>query len=44
MASFQPNGELYDGNGVMPDILVGKTVESYKLKRDTLLERVTANH
>ena len=23
MASFQPNGKLYDGNGIAPDIQLG---------------------
>ena len=29
MASFQPNGKLYDGNGIEPDVLVQPTPEYF---------------
>ena len=39
MASFQPDGSLYDGNGVAPDIIVEQDPEAYLLGReDTQLE------
>ena len=39
MASFQPSGELYDGNGVQPDIVVTQTPEFFIGGRDATLER-----
>ena len=37
MASFQPNGQLYDGNGVNPDIEIKETIEN--IGKDIVLER-----
>lgn len=36
MASFQPNGKLYDGNGVTPNIEIKQTVET--IEKDVVLE------
>jgi C-terminal processing protease CtpA/Prc len=38
MASFQPNGQLYDGNGIQPDILVEPAPTDFIGQTDTLLE------
>jgi hypothetical protein len=38
MASFQPNGELYDGNGVMPDVMVKPTAEYFIGQSEYALE------
>jgi hypothetical protein len=35
MASFQPNGELYDGIGIQPTILVARTIADLAARRDT---------
>jgi len=37
MASFQPNGSLFDGNGVQPDTIVTKTLEHLLGQRDSQL-------
>ena len=37
MASFQPNGKLYDGNGVNPDIEIKETIEN--IEEDMILNR-----
>ncbi len=39
MASFQPNGKLYDGNGVPPDRVTGPTLDDYLGKSDSVLEK-----
>ena len=38
MASFQPDGKLYDGNGVAPDVLVEPTATDWIGRTDTMLE------
>ena len=38
MASFQPNGKLYDGNGIQPDIVVGPIPTDFIGKTDSVLE------
>jgi len=38
MASFQPNGKLYDGNGIAPDIVVERTAADCIGKTDTQLD------
>jgi len=35
MASFQPNGELYDGIGIAPDIVVPRTLNGVATGQDT---------
>ena len=40
MASFQPSGSLYDGNGVAPDLVVDPVPEYFLAGgRDNILER-----
>jgi hypothetical protein len=38
MASFRPDGQLYDGVGVAPDVLVPPTLEGLATGRDTQLD------
>lgn len=38
MASFQPNGKLYDGNGVQPDIVVEPTPGYFTGEADNVLD------
>jgi len=38
MASFQPNGKLYDGNGIRPDIIVEPAPTDFIGKTDILLD------
>jgi C-terminal processing protease CtpA/Prc len=38
MASFQPNGKLYDGNGVPPDVVVEPTPEDWIGESDSMLD------
>jgi hypothetical protein len=38
MASFQPNGKLYDGNGIQPDIVVEPIPTDFIGKTDTALD------
>jgi hypothetical protein len=38
MASFQPNGKLYDGNGIQPDIVVEPVPTDFIGKTDTVLD------
>jgi len=38
MASFQPNGKLYDGNGIQPDIVVESVPTDFIGKTDTILD------
>jgi hypothetical protein len=38
MASFQPNGKLYDGNGIQPDIVVETVPTDFIGRTDTVLE------
>lgn len=38
MASFQPNGQLYDGNGIQPDIVVEPIPTDFISKTDTALD------
>lgn len=39
MMSFQPNGKLYDGNGISPDIYFSETLEDIKNGKDSVLEK-----
>jgi len=39
MASFQPNGKLYDGNGIHPDIVAEPAPTDFIGQSDTLLDR-----
>lgn len=39
MASFQPNGKLYEGNGVSPDIEVYNSVNDYRNQTDNVLKK-----
>ena len=39
MASFQPNGKLYDGNGVVPDIQIEPNPDYLVGKADNVLKR-----
>ena len=38
MASFQPNGKLYDGNGIQPDIVIKNTLEDILGQKDSMIE------
>ncbi|MHC4956560.1 MAG: S41 family peptidase, partial [Planctomycetota bacterium] len=38
MASFQPNGKLYDGNGIVPDVIVDATPADWIGKTDSQLD------
>ena len=38
MASFQPNGKLYDGNGILPDKEIRVTLNDIKTEKDVVLE------
>jgi C-terminal processing protease CtpA/Prc len=38
MASFQPNGKLYDGNGIQPDIMIKPIPTDFIGKTDSVLE------
>ncbi|MHC4438598.1 MAG: S41 family peptidase [Planctomycetota bacterium] len=38
MASFQPNGKLYDGNGIQPDIVVEPVPTDFVGKTNTVLD------
>lgn len=38
MASFQPDGKLYDGNGVAPDVVMEPTATDWIGRTDTLFE------
>jgi hypothetical protein len=38
MASFQPNGKLYDGNGIQPDFIVESAPTDFIGKTDTTLD------
>jgi hypothetical protein len=39
MASFQPNGKLYDGNGIRPDIVVESVPTDFIGRTDTVLDK-----
>jgi len=39
MASFQPSGQLYDGNGIQPDIIVEPAAKDFIGRTDTVLGR-----
>jgi len=41
MASFQPNGRLYDGNGIQPDIVVESVPTDFIGRTDTVLDKAT---
>lgn len=41
MASFQPNGKLYDGNGIQPDIVVELIPTDFIGRTDTVLDKAT---
>jgi len=38
MASFQPNGKLYDGNGFQPDIIIEPVPIDFIGETDTVLD------
>ena len=38
MASFQPNGKLYDGNSIQPDVMIEPIPTDFIGKTDTILE------
>jgi len=38
MASFRPNGKLYDGNGIQPDVMVERTASDVLGETDTQLD------
>jgi hypothetical protein len=38
MASFQPNGKLYDGNGIQPDVIIKPIPTDFIGKTDSVLE------
>jgi hypothetical protein len=38
MASFQPSGELYDGNGIQPDVIVEPIPTDFIGRSDTVLD------
>lgn len=38
MASFQPNGRLYDGHGIQPDVFVERTLDDILGKTDSTLD------
>jgi len=42
MASFQPNGKLYEGNGIAPDVVVEKTATDFIGKTDSQLAAAIA--
>lgn len=39
MASFQPNGKLYDGNGIIPDVEVELTIDDVSKQKDIVLNK-----
>jgi C-terminal processing protease CtpA/Prc len=39
MASFQPNGKLYDGNGIQPDMIAEPVPTDYIGQSDTVLDK-----
>lgn len=39
MASFQPNGKLYDGNGIQPDIVIEPVPTDFIGRTDSFLDR-----
>lgn len=38
MASFQPNGKLYDGNGIQPDVIIEPIPKDFIGKTDSVLQ------
>ena len=42
MASFQPGGKLYDGNGVHPDVIVEPTPGDWIGRSDSMLDAAVA--
>jgi hypothetical protein len=38
MASFQPNGKLYDGNGIQPDVIIEPIPTDFIRKTDSVLQ------
>jgi hypothetical protein len=38
MASFQPNGKLYDGNGIQPDVVIEPIPTDFTGKTDSILQ------
>ncbi len=38
MASFQPNGKLYDGNGIQPDVIIEPIPTDFIGKTDSILQ------
>lgn len=47
MASFRPNGKLYDGNGIEPDVIIEPVATDFVGRTDSILdaaiERIQAN-
>jgi C-terminal processing protease CtpA/Prc len=39
MASFQPSGKLYDGNGIHPDIVAEPVPTDFIGQSDTVLDK-----
>ncbi len=42
MASFQPTGRLYDGNGVEPDVVAAPTLDDVVGETDSVLDQARA--
>ena len=42
MASFRPNGALYDGHGVEPDVVIHPTLDDYTVGTDSVLDAAIA--
>ena len=40
MASFQPNGKLYDGNGIQPDVFIEPIPTDFIGKTGSILQAV----
>jgi C-terminal processing protease CtpA/Prc len=43
MASFQPDGRLYDGNGIEPDIIIEPTITDVLGTTDTTMDAAIAH-
>lgn len=42
MVSFQPDGKLYDGNGIQPDVVISRTIKDMLGKTDSTLDAALA--
>ncbi len=42
MVSYRPNGEIYDGRGIAPDVLAQPTLRDLLGETDSVLERARA--